>query len=164
MVTDPFQPTLVWQLPRLVLLQRKANVPGRASRTASVRGFTLMELMITVAIVAILASIAIPSYREYIRKSRRAEAQAFLMAVAGRQQQFLIDTRAYAPDLLTVSIPTPPNVAAAYDLTLTTVAGPPPTFFVQATPKPGTDQVLEQCGTLRIDQTGTKTAALTKCW
>jgi type IV pilus assembly protein PilE len=128
------------------------------------QGFTLIEVMITVAIVAILASIALPTYRDHIRKSVRAEAQAYLLAVAGRQQQFLLDTRAYAGTLATVAINAPASVAAAYDLTLAAVVGPPPTFRVTATPKTGTDQVRERCGALAIDQTGAKTAALTSCW
>ena len=128
------------------------------------RGFTLIEVMITVAIVAILAAVALPSYREHVRKSRRAEAQAYLMAVASRQQQFLLDTRAYAPNLATVGLAAPANVAAAYDVVVVAVAGPPPTFRLTATPKATTDQVQERCGTLAIDQTGAKTAALATCW
>src|SRR4051794_28733087 len=94
------------------------------------RGFTLVEMVITVAIVGILAAIALPAYREYIRKSRRSEAQAYLMALAGRQQQFLVDTRSYAGALATINLPLPTSVNAAYNVTLATVAGPPPTFLL----------------------------------
>jgi type IV pilus assembly protein PilE len=128
------------------------------------KGFTLIELLITVALVAVLAAVALPSYREHVRKSRRAEAQAYLMAVAARQQQFLVDTRAYAASLSTIAIPTPANVSAAYDLTLATADGPPPTFLISAAPKAGSDQVHERCGALSIDQTGARTAALGTCW
>jgi prepilin-type N-terminal cleavage/methylation domain len=131
---------------------------------ARARGFTLVEVMITVAIVGILAAIALPSYRDHIRTSRRSEAQAYLMNVAARQQQFLIDSRSYAAALATIGIAIPTNVNAAYDVTLVTAAGPPPTFVLTATPKPGTDQVEEKCGVLAIDQTGGKTASLTSCW
>ena len=132
--------------------------------SARARGFTLIEVIIAMAIVAILVAVALPTYRDHMRKSRRAEAQAYLMAVASRQQQFLLDTRGYAPDLTTVGVATPANVAAAYDLAASAVAGPPPTFRVTATPKATTDQVQERCGTLAIDQTGAKMAALSTCW
>ena len=128
------------------------------------RGFTLIELMISVAVVAILAAIAFPTYREHVRKSRRAEAQAFLMALAARQQQFLVDTRGYAATLATIALAAPSNVGSAYTLTLATAAGPPPTFVVSAVPKITSDQTLERCGTLAIDQNGTKTASLSSCW
>ena len=105
------------------------NHPARA------RGFTLIEVIIAMAIVAILVAVALPAYRDHMRKSRRAEAQAYLMAVASRQQQFLLDTRGYAPDLTTVGIPAPANVSAAYDLAVAAVAGPPPSFRLTATPK-----------------------------
>lgn len=128
------------------------------------RGFTLIEMMITVALIAILAAVALPAYRDHLRKTRRAEAQAFLMAVAARQQQFLVDTRGYATTLTAVALATPPNVAASYDLVLASVAGPPPSFQLTATPRASTDQPKERCGTLSIDQTGAKTAALASCW
>lgn len=124
------------------------------------RGFTLIELMITVAIVAILAAIAYPTYQDHLRKSRRAEAQAFMMAVAARQQQFMVDTRAFAATVDAVGIPVPSNVSTGY-----TVSMPAPgtsTFTLTLTPT--AIQSAEKCGTLSIDQNGTKTAATSGCW
>jgi type IV pilus assembly protein PilE len=59
------------------------------------RGFTLIELMVTVAIVSILAAVAYPSYTSYVRKGVRSSAQAQMMDIANRQQQFLLANRAY---------------------------------------------------------------------
>ena len=66
---------------------------------AQQRAFTLIELMIVVAIVAILAGIAYPSYMDQVRKGNRAKAQAFLMDVAQRQQSYLMVHRQYAQSL-----------------------------------------------------------------
>lgn len=128
----------------------------------SEQGFTLIELMITVAVIAILATAALPTYQDHIRKSRRAEAQAFLMAVASRQQQFLVDTRAFAATLADVGIPIPGGVSAAYELTLTVPAAVAPSFTLTAVPK--SSQASEPCGTLGINQIGSKSAAVSGCW
>jgi type IV pilus assembly protein PilE len=58
-----------------------------------------MELMVTVAIVAILASIAIPSYGRYLLRSRRSEAQQLMTAISNREAQYLLDARAYTTTL-----------------------------------------------------------------
>lgn len=60
------------------------------------QGFTLVELMITVVVIAILVGIAVPSYRQYVVRSKRVAAQATMMDIANREQQFLVANRAYA--------------------------------------------------------------------
>lgn len=60
------------------------------------RGFTLIELMITVAVVAILASIAYPAYIKHVQKSSRRAAQAQILEISNREQQYLMANRGYA--------------------------------------------------------------------
>jgi type IV pilus assembly protein PilE len=123
-------------------------------------GFTLVEMMVVVAVIAILAAIAFPSYQAHLRKSKRAEAQAFMMAFAARQQQLMVDTRAFGATVTAVGVPVPANVSAAYTLSMPA----PGTADFTLTLTPNADQASEKCGTLAIDQNGTKTAATSGCW
>lgn len=66
-------------------------------------GFTLIELMIVVAIVGILAAIAYPSYRDQVIKSRRSDAHSVLLDVAARQERFYFDNGSYANALSALS-------------------------------------------------------------
>lgn len=125
-------------------------------------GFSLIELMIAIVIVGVLMSIALPSYRDYLRRGARADAQAHMMDIAGRQGQFLIDNRAYAATVSALGLTSPASVSEKY--TIAIVAGDsPPAFTVTATPTG--DQANDQCGTLTLDNTGAKTASGTgSCW
>ena len=120
------------------------------------RGFTIVELIIAVAIIGILAAIAVPAYTEHLKKGRRADAQQFLSQVAQKQQQYLMDARTYAGDLTELSMDksVPQSVSKFYTVSVIAVAGPPPLFTATATPIAGTAQ--ETDGPLSIDNNGTK--------
>lgn len=118
-------------------------------------GFTLIELMITVAIVGILSAIAYPSYTSHLKKSNRAAAEAHLMDIAQRQQQYFMDNRAYASGVSALGITTPSDVASKYTIDTQPGTSTVPTFTATATPILGTSQYGD--AVLTIDNAGTKT-------
>lgn len=126
------------------------------------KGFTLIELMITVVIIGILATIAYPSFLTQLRKSRRAEAQSTLMGIAVRQQQFLLDARRYASSVSELGVTVPPSVAIFYAISILAVnsAGAEPTFIASAVPL--NVQADDACAVLSVDQAGVKAPA--SCW
>ena len=99
------------------------------------KGFTLIELMVTVVIVAILASIAIPSYREYVIRGNRRAAQAAMMEIATRQQQYFVANRVYAANIAELGYTLPEEVLGKYTAALETAGGPPPTFEITFSPE-----------------------------
>lgn len=72
------------------------------------RGFTLIELMIVVVVVAILAAIAFPAYRDYVIRSNRATAKSMLTQVADRQEQFYVANKRYSITLVALGYPSDP--------------------------------------------------------
>ncbi|MBK6957279.1 MAG: type IV pilin protein [Nitrosomonas sp.] len=100
------------------------------------RGFTLIELMITVAIVGILSAIAYPSYTQYMIRANRAAAQAEMMDIANRQQQFLLTDRGYASKttLEASGYSLPSNVSSKYSYAIVIGTGTVPSYTLTFTP------------------------------
>ena len=138
--------------------QSNASAANRAVR--GMRGVTLIELMITVVIVAILAAIALPSYLGQLRRSARAEAQTHLTDMASRQQQFLVDRRAYATSVATLGVTAPASLSGKFNFAVAAANGPPPTFTLTATGLGA--QVNDHCPVLSIDNAGNRLPA--DCW
>jgi len=101
-------------------------------------GFTLIELMMVIVIVAILLAVALPAYQNQVIRGHRAAAKSEMLEIANRQQQFLLSERAYASKAaLTASgYALPSDVAGRYDFDVT--ADDPndvPIFEITFTPK-----------------------------
>ena len=116
-------------------------------------GFTLVELVIVMAIVAILAAVAFPAYQEHVRKSNRAAAQSEMMDIANRQQQFFLANRSYADSLDGLSYALPDEVSERYNPAIAVDNdATPPTFAITFTAKGS--QASD--GNLTLDSEGVK--------
>ena len=139
----------------------------RHAPTARPTGFTLIEVMIVVAIVAILAAIALPSYNEYIRRGHRADARAGLLQAQQWLERAATATGVY-PTSLPASLTWSGDGTKRYDIALAAGATNA-AFTLTATPKGA--QVGDTCGTYTLTHTGlrgangvTSGAIVTECW
>lgn len=131
-------------------------------------GFTLVELMITVAIIGILSSVGYPSYVKYIQKAKRSEAQAALVSMATAMEQWRVENNndysgvtvgTDATSIFSDQVPTDGGTKT-YTLSLVSDAG---TYTLTATPVAPQD--TDDCGTLTLNSTGVKTSSTgTNCW
>lgn len=136
-----------------------------------VRGFSLIELMIVIAIIGILAGIAYPSYTQSVRKSHRTEAKEALLAAAGRQERHYLQQNVYVidnADIADVSRDVTTN--GYYNITTASCSGSSDTCFVMTATAVGAQASDTDCGTFTIDNTGARTsrtsagALTTECW
>lgn len=129
------------------------------------RGFTLIQLMIAVVVVAILAAIAFPSYQRYVLRSHRVEAQAVLSEAAARQERYYSQNNAYASTAAALNMTSNVNALQYYSLAISNVTAT--AYTLTATAK-GSQAKDGQCLTLSLDQAGTRsntgTGTGTTCW
>ena len=129
----------------------------------NVKGFTLIELMITVAIIGSLSAIAYPSYTEFVIRSNRAEAQSELLRLANRQEQYYMDNRVYTVDMTFLGAPNSPFITESgnYSISATVNNG---TFILSATALLSQLARDTDCPTFTITETGAKGATSNFCW
>ena len=129
-------------------------------------GFTLVELMIAVVVIAILAMVAIPAYNDSVTKGRRADAKSTLTTIAARQEQFFMDNKRYTADLTELGYAASANVDSidGYYNVSSAVTASPPSFTLTAVPK-NTDV---DCKNFTLDEQGNEGVSGPKaanlCW
>ncbi len=129
------------------------------------RGVTLIELMIVVVIVAILAAIAYPNYREFSARATRNEAKAALLKAATNQERFYLQNNAFSTDLNELGFSSNPFTTDTGSYVIS-VAAPTPSanFTITATYQRG-DGESAKCGVFTIDGRGDKVSSPeTDCW
>lgn len=129
-------------------------------------GFTLIELMIVVAVTAILAAVAIPSFTQYVTRASREAAKSELMQLASVQEKIYLNSSAYSASATTITAAYNGNSGGGlgvtsgrttdnkYTITISPTTGPSQTYTITATPVAGTGQAAD--GNITISSDGTR--------
>jgi type IV pilus assembly protein PilE len=142
------------------MLQSSGNISG--VHRYKMRGFTLIELMITVAIMGVLTMLVYPSYSDFVVRSNRAEAPRELVRLANLQEQLFVDSRAYTTnisDLGVGSTATYETPSHNYKISSTVVEN---TFTLTADAQGAQKTKDTDCIKIEITDTGKKTPI--SCW
>jgi type IV pilus assembly protein PilE len=147
-------------IPRLEITMSRRVSPVHSEGRSAHRGFTLVELMIVVAVVAILAAVALPSYQSYVLKSRRADAWSLIQSVQLAQERHRLSNPTYAEDC-------PAGVTCTSEHYAVEVSAASATgFTLTATPLDGSPQVRDACTSIALVQSAAGGISRTpaNCW
>ncbi|MDG2046503.1 MAG: type IV pilin protein [Halioglobus sp.] len=142
------------------------------SHSSSARGFSLVELMIVVVILAILLTVALPGYQNSVQKGRRADAKSALVDAANRQEGYMLDKGTYSLELTDLGFAQSPYISEEghYSVQVAVCSGGSIArcYVLTATPRLGSPQEDdERCTTFILHSNGSKTATGSdplNCW
>ena len=158
-------------------MKRKEAFLGPRASGFAAGGFTLIELMIVVTIMAIIAAVAVPSYRNYNKRANRSAAAQLLLNIQNREEQYVLDARSYLGNLGSgglnivsegwtctndTAVPSTSSCSNSfYVVSVTLSAGPPISYSIAAVPKATTYQggfgvAADSDGTLTLTGAGTR--------
>ncbi len=146
-------------------LHRSRSSQVKSSRVKSSRGFTLIEIMITVVIIGILAAIGLPAYQNYVLRAGRTEGQAALMDISARLEQYYLGNKTYTQDIagdLNTNTTTESN---RYDIIVT--GCPIATCYLITATAVNAQAADATCATLTLNSSDVKGASGTDpdaCW
>jgi type IV pilus assembly protein PilE len=121
----------------------------------------LIELVVVVAIIGILASIAVPSYRNYVLRSQRTDATTALLKLAAAQEKFYLQNNTYTADEAKVGGATSEKGWYTVDITAANANN----FAATATPVSGGPQAKDtHCASFSINEVGKRDATYADCW
>jgi len=130
-----------------------------------ISGFTLIELMVTVAIIGLLAAVALPSYRSSVLRSARSEGKSALLEVATRQEQYYLDNKTYTTDMTALGLSASPYITEGGNYSVSAAATTNIAIDYTLTAAPQGGQVKDtDCGSFTLNSNGVKGAASADCW
>jgi len=139
------------------------------NRRKNDKGFTLIELMITIGIIGILLAVAIPSYSSYLKESRRTDAVVVLLEIAGEQERFFAENNNYAATMADLGYGTGTQNSYAsqeghYNVSVS--AQTARTYTLTATPVANGAQAGDACGNFSVTSSGGRSVSgtATNCW
>ena len=135
-------------------------------------GFTLVEILLVVALVALFAGIALPLYEKSVTKARRSDAKVALLTVANRQESYMLDRSSYTDNMVDLGFGVDPMVSEEgyYEIDAAACASGTiaSCYVLTATPRQSSAQAGDsECTRFRLDSTGDRSASgslAAECW
>lgn len=131
----------------------------------TMKGVTLLELMIVIVIIAILSAIAYPSYRQYVARAKRNEAKAGLLQISTLQERFYLQNNTYSNNLMDLGFATATNALSSSGTYVFNVTAANANTFAADAAYQNTDPELAKCATFTINGQTTKgSTPYNDCW